>query len=128
MTRTLFIAAAWVLSTATITVGAQRLQPSVAEARQAQPSAAGNVDSGKRLFMNYYCYSCHGTEGQGGAGPRLVARATSESLIRYVRKPSGVMPAYTSKVISEQQLIDIHAYLRSIPPPPAAKAIPLLNQ
>jgi len=128
MTRTLTVAAALVLSAATITVGARRRQPDVADARQAQPSATGNADNGRRLFMTYYCYSCHGTEGQGGAGPRLIARATPDSLIRYVRKPTGVMPAYTSKVISEQELVDIHAYLRSLPPPRAAKTIPLLNQ
>jgi len=70
--------------------------------------------------MTYYCYSCHGTEGQGGA---------ADPLIRDVRKPTGGnMPPYTSKVISDQDLIEIHAYLRSIPPSPAAKTLPLLQQ
>ena len=93
-----------------------------------QPGGA-NAENGKRLFMTYYCYACHGTEGQGGAGPRLVARATPDSLIRYVRKPTGGnMPAYTSKVIADQDLMDIHAYLRSIPPSPSAETIALLRQ
>jgi ubiquinol-cytochrome c reductase cytochrome c subunit len=95
------------------------------EAGQAPRSAT--AENGKRLFMSYYCYACHGTEGQGGVGPRLVARATPDSLIRYVRKPSGIMPAYTSKVISEQDLRDIHAYLRSVPASPPARNIPILN-
>jgi mono/diheme cytochrome c family protein len=91
--------------------------------------AGGNATNGKRLFMTYYCYACHGTEGQGGAGPRLLARATADPLIRYVRKPTGGnMPPYTSKVIPDQDLIDIHAYLRSIPPSPPAKTIPMLQQ
>jgi mono/diheme cytochrome c family protein len=93
-----------------------------------QQAKVGDAGNGKRVFTSYYCYACHGTEGQGGVGPRLIARATADPLIRYVRKPSGVMPAYTSKVISEQDLIDIHAYLKSIPPSPPAKSIPLLNQ
>jgi ubiquinol-cytochrome c reductase cytochrome c subunit len=92
---------------------------------QARPVSATN---GARLFTEYSCYACHGTDGQGGAGPHLIARATADPLIRYVRKPSGVMPAYTSKVISEQDLRDIHAYLKSIPPSPPAKSIPLLQQ
>ena len=92
-----------------------------------QPPSDGHSENGKRLFMTYYCYACHGTEGQGGAGPRLIARATADSLIRYVRKPSGGMPAYTSQVISEQDLRDINAYLRSIPPSRPAKSIALLN-
>jgi mono/diheme cytochrome c family protein len=96
-----------------------------------QPSGIGNgnAETGKRLFMAYYCYSCHGTEGHGGAGPRIIARATPDSLIRYVRKPTGGnMPPYTSAVISEPELRDIHAYLRSVPPSPPAKSIPLLQQ
>jgi len=78
--------------------------------------------------MTYYCYSCHGTEGQGGA-VRGSSRARPPIMIRDVRKPTGGnMPPYTSKVISDQDLIDIHAYLRSIPPSPAAKTLPLLQQ
>jgi mono/diheme cytochrome c family protein len=93
-----------------------------------QQTRSVSAAKGKRLFADYYCYACHGTEGQGGAGPRLIARATADPLIRYVRKPGGVMPAYTSHVISEQDLVDIHAYLKSIPPSPPAKSIPLLQQ
>lgn len=90
---------------------------------------APDAGSGKRLFMTYYCYSCHGTEGHGGAGPRLVVAASPDALIRYVRRPTGGnMPAYTSKSISDQELRDIHAYLRSIKPSPSAKTIPLLNR
>jgi len=71
----------------------------------------------------------NGTEGQGGVGPRIIARATPDSLIRYVRKPTGWnMPAYTSTVISERELRDLHTYLGSVPPSPPAKSIPLLQQ
>jgi mono/diheme cytochrome c family protein len=124
----------WCVSTvaaATIVLGAAR----ASEAEQPRPlqqavqqARAVSATNGGRLFAEYACYACHGTEGQGGAGPRLIARATADSLIRYVRKPGGVMPAYTSRVISEQDLIDIHAYLKSIPPSPPAKDIPLLQQ
>ncbi len=90
----------------------------------------GNVENGKRLFMTYYCYACHGTVAQGGsAGARLVPQpASPAALIKYVRKPTGGMPPYTSEVIPEQALIDIHAFLRAIPASPAAKNIALLNQ
>jgi mono/diheme cytochrome c family protein len=37
------------------------------------------------------------------------------------------MPPYTKKVVSDRELADIYAYLQSIPQPPAAKSIPILN-
>jgi hypothetical protein len=38
------------------------------------------------------------------------------------------MPPHTSKAISDQDLTDIYAYLKSIPLPPKGKDIPLLNK
>jgi ubiquinol-cytochrome c reductase cytochrome c subunit len=48
-------------------------------------------------------------------------------LTRYVRKPKGEMPPYTSKVVSDQELADIYAFLQSRPNPPAVKNIPILH-
>jgi len=96
----------------------------------AQTAPAGNADNGKRLFMEKNCYYCHGTTGQGGRdGARLTNTAlNADGLIRYVRKPAGAMPAYTEKLISDQELRDVHAYLKSLPAAKAPKDIPLLNQ
>jgi mono/diheme cytochrome c family protein len=52
---------------------------------------------------------------------------TFDVLSRYLRKPTGEMPPYTSKVISDQELADIYAFLQSRPHPPAAKASALLK-
>ena len=91
---------------------------------------AGNADNGKKLYTSYGCYECHGREGQGGsAGAKLAPRPIPLSvLIMYVRHPAGQMPPYTSKVVSDAELGDIYAFLKSIKPPPPAKSIPLLNQ
>jgi ubiquinol-cytochrome c reductase cytochrome c subunit len=43
---------------------------------------------------------------------------------RYVRQPRGEMPPYTAKVVTDQELADIHAFLRSVPRPPAVAALP----
>jgi len=96
----------------------------------AQPAPAGNADNGKRLFERDGCYECHGHAGQGGRdGPRIAATSLSaQSLIRYVRRPLGAMPAFTAKVLSDQELRDIHAYLKTFPVAKPAKDIPLLNQ
>jgi hypothetical protein len=36
------------------------------------------------------------------------------------------MPPYTTKVLPDQDLADIYAFLLSVPPPPALDSIPLL--
>jgi hypothetical protein len=38
------------------------------------------------------------------------------------------MPPYTAKAVSDQDVVDIYAFLQTIPAPPPAKSIPLLNQ
>jgi mono/diheme cytochrome c family protein len=92
------------------------------------PVPSGNAETGKRLFTEYGCYQCHGYVAQGGAGPRLAPRPMAfAAFAKYVRVPTGQMPPYTTKVISEQQLADMYAFLRSIPEPPAADSIPILK-
>lgn len=103
-----------------------------AGAEKPAPSSAGNAESGKKIFTRDGCYECHGHEGQGaaqGAGPRIGPPQISlEGFLAYVRQPAGQMPPYTAKVISDQELSDIYAYLRSKPKAAPAKDIPLLNQ
>ena len=96
----------------------------------AQPAAAGNAENGRRLYMKNTCYYCHGTAGQGGlAGARVAAVARNlQGFTRYVRQPSGQMPAYTDKILSDQELADIFAYLRAMAPAKPAREIPLLEQ
>ncbi len=90
----------------------------------------GNAEEGKRLFMKHNCYYCHGTTGQGGRdGARIAQTALNlQGLIRYVRRPTGGMPAFTEKILSDRELTDIYAYLKSLPPAKAPKDIPLLEQ
>jgi ubiquinol-cytochrome c reductase cytochrome c subunit len=98
-------------------------------AAAAQPAQVGNAENGKRLFMKQNCYYCHGTVGQGGRdGARLAQTALNlQGLIRYVRKPTGGMPAFTEKILSDQELTDVYAYLKSLPAARAPQEIPLLE-
>src|SRR5712664_1054394 len=100
----------------------------LAAAASAQ-DATGNAENGKRIFMKNGCYECHGTLGQGTiAGARLgPPRLNAAGVIRYVRRPAGQMPAFTEKVMSDQELADVYAYLKTIPPPKTVKDIPLLE-
>ena len=96
----------------------------------AQSGTSGNADKGKQLFMKQNCYYCHGTTGQGGRdGARIAQTALNlQGVMRYVRKPTGGMPAFTEKILSDQDLTDIYAYLKSLPAAKPAKDIPLLDQ
>ncbi len=97
---------------------------------QAPAAPAGNAENGKTLFAKIGCYKCHGREGQGSTatGPRLNQNPiTYTRFLSYIRKPSGEMPPYTAKVVSEQQAADIYAFLRSLPKPTAIESIPLLK-
>jgi mono/diheme cytochrome c family protein len=105
---------------------------SAAVAQESKPAdaAIGNAENGKRIFNKNGCYECHGREGQGSnmTGPRIAPDPVPfDVLTRYVRKPSGEMPPYTDKVVSDRELADIYAFLQSRPHPPAAKNNPLLK-
>lgn len=91
---------------------------------------AQNAENGKRVFVRDGCYECHGYAGQGTiAGARLAPPVlNAQGMIRYVRRPAGAMPAFTDKVLSDQEVNDIYAYLKTLPAPKPVKDIPLLDQ
>lgn len=88
-----------------------------------------SAQNGRKIFDSYGCYQCHDHDGHGGAGARLAPNPIPfKAFSSYVRQPRGEMPPYTQKVVSDQELADIYAYLQSIPQPPPAKSIPILNK
>ena len=96
----------------------------------------GDAENGKKIYVAVGCYECHGRQGQGGSsapigsyGPRLAPAKLPVAAIRaYIRHPSGGMPPYSPKVLSDSQIDDIYAFLKSVPAPRPVKGIPLLNQ
>ena len=106
--------------------------PVVRAQQSSDAPLAGNAQNGKKLFMSDGCYECHGRQGQGAAqtGAARIGppQLTFEGFQSYVRQPTNQMPPYTSKAITDQDLGDIYAYLKSIPMPPKGKDIPLLNK
>src|SRR5713226_6002509 len=115
------------------TLSAAALAASSAFAAQAAAQAAapaGDVAKGKASFERTGCWQCHGRQGQGGReGPRIASPVPMAwpVLSAFVRTTRGNMPPYTENVLSNQELADIYAYMRSIPPAPDFKTIPLLN-
>ncbi|HEY1464459.1 MAG TPA: cytochrome c [Terriglobales bacterium] len=89
-----------------------------------------NAQNGNNIFVKVGCYACHGREaqGEGAYGPRLAPNPMPyPAFVTYVRAPAGEMPKYAEKVLSDAQLIDIYAFLKSQPHPPSADKIPILK-
>ncbi len=108
-----------------------RAQNNTAPGEKSDGPPSGNKENGKKLFLSDGCFECHGKEGQGAAqatGPRIGPPQLSfEAFAGYLRHPTGQMPPYTGKVVSDQELADLYAFLQSRPKAPPAKDIPLLN-
>ncbi|CAN0502220.1 unnamed protein product [Phaeothamnion confervicola] len=94
---------------------------------------AASADKGKKLYVQYGCWGCHGFEGQGSVAtsggkvlaPEPMAWETFES---FVRTTNRTMPPYRESVLPKADLEDIYAFLQTIPKPKDYKSIPLLNQ
>jgi cytochrome c553 len=98
--------------------------PAAAQASSGDPK----IDAGAALFRKNGCYECHANEAQGGPqGPRIGPNPTPyPRFVAYVRNPSGDMPPFTAKVVSDDDLASIYAFLQARPTPPPIKDIPLL--
>jgi mono/diheme cytochrome c family protein len=97
----------------------------------AAPAPAGNTKAGHDTYIRVGCFQCHGTSGQGGgrAGPKLAPEALPFAAFHHqLRRPRALMPIYTDKILSEQQVADIYAYIASIPPAKSPDDIPLLKK
>jgi mono/diheme cytochrome c family protein len=95
-------------------------------------ASAQSASSGKTLYNDkYMCYTCHGYSGQNGSGARLVPMKMSQTaFIAYVRNPAqpNRMPSFSAKVITDAQLADVYAYIKSLPDSaPDPKTVPLLK-
>jgi len=103
---------------------------SPASQQKIELSSTANPQNGRQLYTASGCYECHGLEGQGSTqtgGSRLgPPQIPFSGFVGYVRQPTGQMPPYTQKVISNAQLADIYVFLQSRPEA-HAKSIPLLN-
>jgi mono/diheme cytochrome c family protein len=96
---------------------------------QVGAAIAASPEHGNTVFMKSGCWQCHGTVGQGGAGPRIAPDPLPyDTFAAFVRTTSRAMPPYREKILSDADLADIYAYLQSIPKPADAKNIPLLQR
>jgi ubiquinol-cytochrome c reductase cytochrome c subunit len=108
--------------------GALAVGLAVASSASAAAAAAPDRARLREVYVRNGCWSCHGYEGQGGStGPKISPPPALAAFGTFVRNTSGAMPPFTTAVLSEQDLRDIHAYLQSIPPGPNVATIPILQ-
>jgi len=92
---------------------------------------AASAEKGKAAFLKHGCWQCHGTQGQGSvvtSNGKVLAPDPLETFSGFVRSTKGAMPPYSESVLPNEDLVDIYAYLSSIPKAANANSIPLLSQ
>jgi len=112
------------------TASAQDPKPVVGQVIGAGAKApGGDVEKGKTLYRTSGCYECHGTVAQGSprTGPMLLTPRPFEGFLRQLRRPSAEMPPYLEKVLSDQQVADIFAFIQTLPKPVDYKTIKILQ-
>jgi mono/diheme cytochrome c family protein len=103
-----------------------------ATSAQSQDAPAGDAAHGRVVFLKEACFTCHGRVGEGGAynGPAPVLAQTVlpfEGFQAQIRNPVNDMPAYSDAVLSDKDIADIYAFVKSLPGPRSPKDFPILN-
>src|SRR5262245_9129410 len=86
--------------------------PALAFAQGAPDPAAG-----KKLWESneLFCQNGHGRDGEGAFGPDLAGRGLSAAqFLKAVRKPWGVMPAFTDAQLSDAEAASLAAYFGTL--------------
>lgn len=81
----------------------------------ASPHSAGDATRGEELY-NASCVVCHGTRAIGGIGPRLTGNpvlSNDQAFWKIVHEGRHMMPPQKG-VVSDQQLADIRAWLKTL--------------
>ena len=99
---------------------------------RAQDAPPGDVANGRSVYLKVNCFQCHGRAGQGGAmnypAPPLAETSMPfEGFKMVVRESMRDMPAYNEAVLADKDLVDIYAFLQSLPGRRPAKDIAILS-
>ena len=77
-------------------------------------AARADESRGESLY-NDKCAGCHGPAGRGGSAPTLVPFQWSDTqALRMVRDPECDMPAIPASELSDEAVLEIFAYLKTI--------------
>ena len=95
-------------------------------AQQPDTMPAGDASAGAAVYARKLCRMCHGEEGEGGYGPDIAGGRglTFAQFQRAIWKPgigtglvyNGNMPFYSKRQVSEQQMANLFAFVKSLEP------------
>jgi mono/diheme cytochrome c family protein len=99
---------------------------------RAQDAPPRDVANGRSVYLKVNCFQCHGRAGQGGAmnypAPPLAKTSMPfEGFKMVVRESMRDMPAYNEAVLADKDLVDIYAFLQTLPGRLPAKDIAILS-
>jgi len=78
-----------------------------------------NSNSPGRIAFDKVCKVCHGPEGRGDLGPRLIPFDRDyQEVLAIVRDGRGEMPAISETRVSDDEVKQIVEYLHSLSKPP----------
>ncbi len=69
---------------------------------------------GASLYVTQGCASCHALEGRGGVVGTAIADADEETIAKRVRQGPVGMPRFSTTGLTDAEIADITAYLRSL--------------
>ena len=85
----------------------------------------GDVEKGEQLYYNFACYSCHGynaTMRVPLVGNASGIMSSEQVFLTYLRlradqnpiNPKNAMPNYAASTLSDEQALDIYAYIKAL--------------
>ncbi len=106
----------WMGSSAPLPTAVPQAATAVPTATGPRVATAADVQAGQALFQQVGCVKCHGAQGQGGLGAKLVgANLTHDKIVQQVRTPPpGLMPPFSTSQVSDNQLEQIIAFVLSL--------------
>jgi mono/diheme cytochrome c family protein len=79
---------------------------------------AQDPENGKVLWEQSLCKNCHGEAGEGmWAGPLAGSEKIADEWISQVRSPRNRMPHFSPEQVSDEMIVDMHAYLTTLTKP-----------
>ncbi|MBZ9753561.1 cytochrome c [Deinococcus sp. HMF7604] len=100
-------------------------EPTDEEVAAVGAESEGNIEAGQTIYVSN-CSGCHAPNGAGAVGPSLLSDEGVKSwtvaqlvtVLREGRTPtrqlSNVMPRFSEAQISDEQVADLHAYIKTL--------------